>query len=704
MLGNLGSPVMHPMSRATARTDKNHWGLQIIQLTRSRAQVSLHTQELPSGTQQTPYPLESLLSARSLMAPVLVDDYIYFLSNMSGQISLFRMPKEGGMPDPLLPPDIALQNPHLMMGESFTVFPDLGKILVMIDNNGDENYQACTIPLDGGIPRNIFADKYVGQQLACVRKDIENSTAYFINDDRKTPNIKSFRLSLRTMKETSLGTSVYGNYAAGANKDNTEVVVIDAYTAADNILYLWTEKIGKRKALFGTPMEERAPDKTYPLSGIGTCNFTEDGKGLLVRTTIFHDDGSLAYLPLDRPSQLEPVQISGTTHKGKGELEDVKKLEGNQYLLSYNIDGCSFAYEGRFARDQSKRKLHRFIVENCVVGKQPVSNGVLLGLEPWVASKKKRPLKTHGYAFSFTTATVPSQIYLSEVKRKPRYSLLSNERVLGIPARYLSSGEDASYRSFDGLRISARMYFPAPALNFKPPYPLVLYVHGGPQGQERPDFTWFSMPLIQYLTLHGFAVFVPNVRGSTGYGLKFMKMVDHDWGGKDRLDLVEGLKILETREPRVDSSNRGVIGRSYGGYMTLTLASRHPDLWKAAVDMFGPYNLFTFLERLPETWRTYFYLSVGHPEKDREFLTERSPSTYIDNVKCAMMMVQGRNDPRVVEKETSDVVERLRSRGLPVEYLVFDDEGHDVIKLKNRVSCYHKIAEFFTAQLMGNRH
>jgi dipeptidyl aminopeptidase/acylaminoacyl peptidase len=142
-----------------------------------------------------------------------------------------------------------------------------------------------------------------------------------------------------------------------------------------------------------------------------------------------------------------------------------------------------------------------------------------------------------------------------------------------------------------------------------------------------------------------------------------------------------------------------VIGRSYGGYMTLTLASRHPDLWKAAVDMFGPYNLFTFLERLPETWKTSFYLSVGHPEKDKELLAERSPSTYIDNVKCAMMMIQGRNDPRVVEKETSDVVERLRSRGLPVEYLVFEDEGHDVIKFKNRVVCYRKITEFFAAHL-----
>jgi dipeptidyl aminopeptidase/acylaminoacyl peptidase len=209
------------------------------------------------------------------------------------------------------------------------------------------------------------------------------------------------------------------------------------------------------------------------------------------------------------------------------------------------------------------------------------------------------------------------------------------------------------------------------------------------------------MPLIQHLTLNGFAVFVPNVRGSTGYGLKFMKWVDHDWGGKDARDLVEGLRILE-KDTRIDSTRRGVIGRSYGGYMTLTLVSRYPELWSAGVDMFGPYNLLTFLERLPETWRTQFYLSIGHPDKDREFLIERSPVTYIDQVKCPMLIIQGRNDPRVVEKESADLVQRLRSKGMPVDFLVFEDEGHDVLKFKNRVTCYSRITDFFTQQLKPN--
>ena len=131
---------------------------------------------------------------------------------------------------------------------------------------------------------------------------------------------------------------------------------------------------------------------------------------------------------------------------------------------------------------------------------------------------KKDPLRVE-YVLSFTRANIPSQLYLyPENSNQPKR--LSAERVLGIPERYLSEGEDASYTSFDGLRVSARLYLPSKELGYAGPRPLVLYVHGGPQGQERPDFTWFSMPLIQYLTLNGFAVFVPNVRGSTGYGMR----------------------------------------------------------------------------------------------------------------------------------------------------------------------------------------
>jgi dipeptidyl aminopeptidase/acylaminoacyl peptidase len=226
----------------------------------------------------------------------------------------------------------------------------------------------------------------------------------------------------------------------------------------------------------------------------------------------------------------------------------------------------------------------------------------------------------------------------------------------------------------------------------------VYYIHGGPQSQERPDFAWFSMPLIQFLTLNGFAVFVPNVRGSTGYGLAYTKQVDRDWGGRDRLDHVHALKVL-ANDPRVDVSRAGVVGRSYGGYMTLTLAARHPELWSAAVDMFGPFDLLTFLERIPPTWKPYFKLVLGDPVEDRDFLVERSPKTYIDQLACPLLVIQGKNDPRVVERESRDLVEYLRSQGKSVEYLMFENEGHDVLKYENRVRCYNAITDFFKRTL-----
>jgi dipeptidyl aminopeptidase/acylaminoacyl peptidase len=133
--------------------------------------------------------------------------------------------------------------------------------------------------------------------------------------------------------------------------------------------------------------------------------------------------------------------------------------------------------------------------------------------------------------------------------------------------------------------------------------------------------------------------------------------------------------------------------------MTLTLAGRHPQLWDAAVDMFGPYDLLTFMDRIPETWKPYFKIAIGDPEKDRDFLVERSPRTYIDNINFPLLVIQGKNDPRVVERESFELVEHLRSKGKTVDYLMFENEGHDVLKFENRVKCYNSITEFFNTHL-----
>jgi dipeptidyl aminopeptidase/acylaminoacyl peptidase len=131
--------------------------------------------------------------------------------------------------------------------------------------------------------------------------------------------------------------------------------------------------------------------------------------------------------------------------------------------------------------------------------------------------------------------------------------------------------------------------------------------------------------------------------------------------------------------------------------MTLTLAGRHPDLWGAAVDMFGPYDLLTFLERIPPTWKPYFDVALGDPDnpEDRGFLAERSPNTYIDNIDFPMLVIQGRNDPRVVAEESEDLVHHLQGIGKDVDLLLFENEGHGVEKYDNKVVCYNAITDFF---------
>jgi dipeptidyl aminopeptidase/acylaminoacyl peptidase len=177
-----------------------------------------------------------------------------------------------------------------------------------------------------------------------------------------------------------------------------------------------------------------------------------------------------------------------------------------------------------------------------------------------------------------------------------------------------------------------------------------------------------------------------------------MKRVDRDWGGLDRLDHVAAFEHLKT-DPRLDMARAGVMGRSYGGYMTLIQVGWHPKLWKAAVDMFGPYDLLTFLERLPEAWKTYFTLAIGHPERDRDMLIDRSPSTRLGNLACPLLVIQGRNDARVRAAESEDLVNALRGQGKQVELLIFENEGHDVTRFENKVRCYNEIVRFFGEHL-----
>lgn len=617
------------------------------------------------------YRIESLLSARLFLVPQIVGNRIFFISNLSGHMSLYAMDYGGSVPEPLLPPQIALQNPTLMHESmSYKVFPKLGKVLVMIDDNGNEAYQPMLVPMHGGYPEPVFADTFAQHQVNLIHAEADTNTVWFWASSRVEPINRGYRANLETGEIVKLDESMYGGFPIGSNADYTKVITGDGYGAGDIVIFMKENGSDERKPIYGVPLSERTPGQQIPPNSIGECHFVDNDRALLFFNSIFSDTYGVALLPLDT-REPKPVTITGQVHTGAGVLELFQHQHGDHYLVTYNIDGCTWLYEATFHLDTLTLHLDRVLV-----GQGQLANGVLKGFN--------YNKTTDRYVLSFTTATTPPQIYTLEGPNRDQIKQHTRERVLGLPDGILSEGEDASFTSFDGLRVSARLYLPHASLGFQGKRPVVVYVHGGPQGQEHPDFSWFSMPLIQQLTLHGFAVFVPNVRGSTGYGFDYTNRVVKDWGGQDRLDHVHAMTEVLPKDARLDTSRAAVVGRSYGGYMTLTLAGRHPELWSAACDMFGPYDLTTFAQRVPATWKPLIALLIGNPETEPEFMAERSPKTYIHQMTCPLLVIQGKNDPRVVEPESAMLVEELRGMGKEVDYLMFEDEGHDVLKFENR--------------------
>src|SRR5256714_4650569 len=227
--------------------------------------------------------------------------------------------------------------------------------------------------------------------------------------------------------------------------------------------------------------------------------------------------------------------------------------------------------------------------------------------------------------------------------------------------------------------------------------PAVLYPHGGPEGQSRPAFT-SSSAYLQALVDRGITLVVPNIHGSTGYGLSWQKAIHRDWGGIDARDL-RAVTDWIAADARIDPTRLAVYGGSYGGFATLVCVTTMPDRWKCAVDVFGVANLVTMIEHAQPNWRRFLKLWIGDLETDRAKLVERSPITHMDNVRCPMLVVQGTNDPRVPKEESDQVVERLRARGVPVEYMVFEDEGHGFTKRANQDQAHTRIIDFLTEQL-----
>ena len=266
-----------------------------------------------------------------------------------------------------------------------------------------------------------------------------------------------------------------------------------------------------------------------------------------------------------------------------------------------------------------------------------------------------------------------------------------------VQAQDLVKAEVVRYKSFDGLEIPAIYYTPHQA-SAENPVPALVWVHGGPGGQSRQNFSSF----IQYLVNHGYAILAVNNRGSSGYGKTFYQMDDLNHGDKDLKDCVEGKNWL-AQQAEIDGEKIGIIGGSYGGYMTMAALTYTPEEFDVGVNLFGVTNWMRTLKSIPPWWESFkdaLYKELGDPySADSVRLKQISPLFHTDKVTKPLIVLQGSQDPRVLQAESDEIVAGVRKNGVPVEYVLFEDEGHGFVKKENQITAYSKILEFLDEYL-----
>jgi len=283
------------------------------------------------------------------------------------------------------------------------------------------------------------------------------------------------------------------------------------------------------------------------------------------------------------------------------------------------------------------------------------------------------------------SATRPAAILRFDLGRPdPIAEEVTRPDLAGLEPASLVEPVERRFPSFDGIEISGFLFRPR-----SPSGSCVVMVHGGPEAQYRPGFD----PLVQLLVARGHAVFAPNVRGSTGYGRKFASLDD----GRKRMDSVRDLEAVHAHlvATGVAPADRiAIMGGSYGGFMVLAALTHQPRLWAAGVDIVGIAHLGTFLRNTGAYRQRHRAAEYGDPVADADFFEETAPLNRAKEIRAPLLVIQGKNDPRVPVSEAEQIVAAARANGVEVEYLLYEDEGHGLAKLKNRIEAYGRAADF----------
>lgn len=537
--------------------------------------------------------------------------------------------------------------------------PGTEQMLYLADKGGDEQDHIYLLNTDG-TTKDLTPDPKEKADLLNWSQD--KKTMYYISNKRNPQFFDIYKTSVNDWKSVMHFQNNDGMEVSGISGDGNLIALQKSVTTSENQLYLYNAGTKEMKEI-----SDPVAKGNYNASG-----FSKDGQYM---DYITNANTEFAFLVRYNISTGEKTKIFET----KWDVMYSYNSENEKYrVIGINEDGKNSL---KITDNQSGKDVEF----------PEITDGDIMAVN--ISDSEKWMRLTVG------TSKAPNNIYVYnfETKVLKKLSETLNPEISGDD---LVGAEVVRYKSFDGLEIPAIYYKPHNASpNNK--VPALVWVHGGPGGQSRVGYSSF----IQYLVNNGYAVLAVNNRGSSGYGKSFYKMDDKNHGDKDLKDCIWGKKWLQAQD-YVDPEKIGIIGGSYGGYMTMAAMSFTPDEFKVGVNIFGVTNWLRTLKSIPPYWESFrkaLYDELGDPTTaDSVRLYNISPLFHAQKVKNPVMVLQGSNDPRVLQVESDEIVEAVKKNNVPVEYIVFPDEGHGFVKKENEIKGYGNVLAFLDKYLKGN--
>jgi dipeptidyl aminopeptidase/acylaminoacyl peptidase len=540
------------------------------------------------------------------------------------------------------------------------------------DNNGDENYNVYAVAPDAAAAegseappsRDLTGLEGVRVELVSAPKSDPDILYIGLNDRDKAWH-DLYKLRISTGERTLI-------------RKNTEKIAGWTFDNEGRLrLALRVAENGDQEILRVDP---EGFTKVYGCSIFESCaplRFHRDGKKVYIETNR-GDDVDLTSLILLDPETGE-TELVESDPLNRVDLGDALFARGTDELLltSYTDERTR-----RYFKDKQLEADYQWL-ESQLPGREVDLDSHTLDERLWL-------VHAHG-------DTEPGETYLFD--RKTRHLALQYKIRETLPREALAPMSAIRYRSSDGLEIPAYLVLPKAVPAEK--LPTLVVVHGGPWARDEWGYNSFA----QFFANRGYAILMPNFRGSTGFGKQFLNAGNGAWGAKMQDDVTWGVRYL-VEQGIADPDRVGIIGGSYGGYAALAGVAFTPELYRAAVDIVGPSNLMTLVESIPPYWesfRTIMYARMADPNtaEGQEWFRERSPLTHAHRIQTPLLVVQGANDPRVNRREAEQIVVALRDRGFPVEYLLAEDEGHGFARPVNNMAMLMAAERFFAKHLGG---